>query len=406
MKGTALIIKKELKRVFTNKQMIFSMYILPAILMFAIYGLMGTLMTSFESNVTEHIARVYVVDEPESFETVVKSTGYSEMAEITRITAGEYESQSQEIEDKLLNGDIEMIITFESDFYNKFKNYSGSTDRIPEVTVAFNSTEEYSSNAASVFRQTILEVYRQSLQAERFGDINSLNVFDVETRLVEKEEKQGTQFLSMLLPYMIVLMLFASAMSVVIDAIAGEKERGTMSSMLLAPVRRSEIVVGKLVALTIISALSALVYCVSMIFAIPLMGSSMGEQMNLSVFGGGAGVALICNVLLLDILFVAILALLSVIAKDTKTASTFVSPCYIIVIIAGVLTMFGGIGETPLWKYFIPVYGNALVVQEICSGEMNFIGFLSSCASVLVCTIIVVLATAKAFKSEKIMFNA
>lgn len=406
MKGAGLIISKELKRVFTSKQLVFSMFILPAILMFGIYGLMGNLIGSVQEDVEQHMSRVYIVDEPEGFEEALEVSGFEQTADIYRLSRAEYNADAQAIDDAIMNGGAELLVVFEENFNAKFLEYDTNGGQVPGLEFAYNSTEAYSSNAAGVFQTTVLEIYRSSLLTERFGDINRLNVFNTTTRFVEKEEKKGTEFISMMLPYMLVLMLFASAMGVVVDAIAGEKERGTMASMLLAPVKRSEIVVGKLVSLSIISALSALVYVVSMIFAMPLMGDAAGGEMNFEVFTLGTTLAFICNVLLLDLLFVSVISLLSVLAKDVKTASTFVSPCYIVVIMAGVLTMFGQIGETQLWQYAIPVYGNALLVQDVCCGEMSMSGFLVSSGSIIVCIILVIIANARAFKSEKIMFNA
>ena len=210
-----------------------------------------------------------------------------------------------------------------------------------------------------------------------------------------------------MLPYMIVIMLFSSAMGLTVDAIAGEKERGTLSSMLLAPISRTEIVVGKLVSLSIISTLSALVYCVSMIFAMPMMQEGMGAGgVNLSFIGIDTGLMLLATIVLMNLLFVSLISAVSICAKDTKTASSLIAPMYIVVIMAGVMTMFAGGSDLAIWKYAIPVYGNALVIQQICSGEAQIASFLASCGGLAVCIMILIGLTSKAFNSEKIMFNA
>ncbi|MBR6293703.1 MAG: hypothetical protein IKR54_03835, partial [Lachnospiraceae bacterium] len=73
MKGAKRIIKKELARVFKDKKLIFTMYIMPAILMFVIYGLIGNLMSSMNNDITEHTDIVTVVNAPESFKQTVSA---------------------------------------------------------------------------------------------------------------------------------------------------------------------------------------------------------------------------------------------------------------------------------------------------------------------------------------------
>ncbi len=407
MKGAKRIINKELARVFKDKRLIFTMYIMPAILMFAIYGLMGTLMKSMNNDISEHTDVVLVVDAPDTFKQVVSSTGYDGKASVAYTDRDSYNKNKESYENDVLNGACDLLVVFDEDFDSTFNAYANKGDRIPGISVSYNSTENYSSKAHNVFNTVVANAYRQVLQTARFGDLERLEVFSINENQIVKETKQGTEFLSMLLPYMIVLMLFSSAMSITVDAIAGEKERGTLSSMLLAPISRTEIVVGKLVSLSILSTLSALVYCVSMIFAMPMMQEGMGAGgVNLSFIGIDTGLMLLATIVLMNLLFVSLLSAVSITAKDSKTASSLIAPMYIIVVLAGVMTMFSGGGEMPIWKYAIPVYGNALVIQQICSGEAQVTSFLATVVGLVVAIAVFVSLTSKAFNSEKIMFNA
>jgi sodium transport system permease protein len=407
MKGAKRIIKKELARVFKDKKLIFTMYIMPAILMFVIYGLIGNLMSSMNNDITEHTDIVTVVNAPESFKQTVSATGYDAMASVSYTDKKSYEANKAAYEDDILNGRADLLVVFDEDFESVFNAYANKGDKIPGISVSYNNTENYSQKAHNVFNSLVANAYRQTLQTVRFGDLERLEVFNVTENQIVKESKKGTEFLSMLLPYMIVLMLFSSAMSITVDAIAGEKERGTLSSMLLAPISRTEIVVGKLVALSILSTLSALVYCVSMLLAMPLMQNGMGAgEVNLSFISVDTVLMLLGTIVLMNLLFVSLLSAVSICAKDTKTASTLVAPMYIVVVLAGVMTMFSGGTSMPLWKYAIPVYGNALVVQQICSGEAQLSSFLATVAGLVVMIAVFVGLTSKAFNSEKIMFNA
>ena len=214
----------------------------------------------------------------------------------------------------------------------------------------------------------------------------------------------------MMLPYLIVMLLFAGAMGVGVDAIAGEKERGTLASMLISPVKRIEIVMGKLLSLCILSGLSAIVHCLAMIIAMSVMGGLMGDASE-SGFGNVTigvvgGLELLAIMLVMVYFFVSLIGTLCIFAKDTKVAGTYVSPFYIVVIVAGMMTMFTTGADIPFYKYMIPVYGNALAIKDICSNELATGNFLACLVGTLALAIICTFAMVKAFNSEKVMFNA
>ena len=409
MKGAGIIIRKELKRVFGDKRLVFSLFILPAILMIGIYSLMGNLIRSMESDITEHISEVYVVNADQGFKQTAKEMKYEEGANVTYLTEAEYASQKAELEDKVLNGNAELIVVFDKDFEASITAYSKAGDAIPAVNIFFNNSENYSSQAYSVL-SGVLSTYRTNLLAQRLGDLDQLNVFTQNEQVIVKEAKANNRFISMMLPYLITMLLFAGAMSVGVDAIAGEKERGTLASMLLTPVSRDAIVVGKLVSMAILSSLSAIVYAASMIVAMSVMGSTMGELAangfgNVS-FGPTQCLMLLAIMLVMVYLYVAVIGLLAVLAKDTKTASTYISPVYIVVILAGMLTMFNSGKAIPTVRYGIPIYGNALAIADLCSNELTTVNFLASIGGTFIVAVIITIAVGRAFNSEKIMFNA
>lgn len=409
MKGTSIIIKKELKRVFSDRKLIMSLFVLPAIIVIAIYSIMGQMINSVSNDIEEHVSNVYIVNCNTTTDNMIKATGYSSTANITRLSESEYASQKAELEEWVLNGSVDLIVYFDRDFESKIATYSKAGDPIPDVRISYNSTENYSSRAYSVFSSMVLSPMRDSLIAARLGNVEMLTVFSTSDNLIVKEEKANSEFISMMLPYLIVMMLFAGAMGVGVDAIAGEKERGTLASMLLTPVNRTDIVTGKLVSMAILSSLSAVVYAVSMIIALTVAGDSMGgitEGFGSVSFGVTQVVQLLVVMLTLVYLYVAIIGLLATLSKDTKTASTMISPLYIVVIILGMITMFTSGKTVETIKYAIPVYGSAMAIKDICSNSLEWINFACAAVSPIVLAALITVGVAKAFDNEKIMFNA
>lgn len=407
MNGTIQIMKKELTRVFTDKRLVISLFILPAILIIGIYYLVGQMQSAAIDDVEKHISNVYIQNAPKDFKDILTAVDYE--ANINYLKAGE---DLTGIKEGILNGTVDLLVTFEDNFLEKVNAYKDG-GIIPEVKTFYNPSEDYSTAARSNFVENVLNVYKQKLLTDRFGDINQLTVFyvdkDSESSQIVDDQKASGKIFGMLLPYLITLMLFQGAMSLGIDAITGEKERGTMASMLLTPLKRKEIVMGKLFSLCILASLSAAVYAVSMIAAMPLILSSYsdGEMGDLSLkFSALQTLELLVILLVMVYLFVAIVSLASVIAKTAKEAGAYVTPILIIVLVAGMATMFTGNEEKALYSYAIPVYGNAISIQKLLVNELTLQQFGVTVGGTLLLAVILTALLTKAFNSEKVMFNA
>ena len=217
-------------------------------------------------------------------------------------------------------------------------------------------------------------------------------------------KKAGAAYLSMMLPYLITLLLFAGTMSLGTDTISGEKERGTMASMLVTPVKRSSIVLGKLLALTVLSLISALVYIVSMVVAMPKAMAGMGE-MSLTLDAGQ--IVMIAFIMLtLAFLYVALVGIVAVYARTVKEAGSYVTPIYLIVIVAGIITMFSGNDGHSVVEYLIPIYNSSVALGDILSGELEVTSFFMTIASSLAAGGILTFGITKAFDNEHVMFHA
>ena len=209
----------------------------------------------------------------------------------------------------------------------------------------------------------------------------------------------------MFLPYIIVILLFSGTMALGVDAISGEKERGTMASLLLTPASRMSIMMGKLLALTTLSMISAAIYIVALVAAMPVvMGDMMGEGASVSMTPVQI-VQIVVIMIVLAAFFVALISLLAVLAKSVKEASSYVSPVYIVVIVAGLMTMFTT-GEHEMAEFLVPVYGSALAIGQVFTNELTMVNFGLNVACTVILTLVLARAVAAAFNSEKVMFNA
>ncbi len=400
MRGLKVVFNKEMRRVFREPKMIFSLFILPVILMIGIYGLIGYLGQNMTQDIEDHRSIVYMENMPEEISAMMSD--FAAQSEIIPIDGS---SDLEAMKAQVADGSIDLIVIFPENFMETVNSYEEQGE-IPDIQVFYNPSEDYSSEAWTRLNTALDGIVRPSLLAQRIGDMNMLEVFTVNASgggTVIDEQRAAGQILSMMLPYLITILLFAGTMSLGTDTITGEKERGTMASMLVTPVRRSDIVLGKLLALTFMSMLSAAVYIIALVVAMP---QAMGTGDLEFSFNASQIVMVVILMILLAFFYVALVGLVAVLAKTMKEATTYVSPLYIIVIVAGLFTMLSTSGGHETWEYLVPIYNVALALGEIFTQELTVVHFLLTTGSTLVYSALISGIIVKAFNSERFMFNA
>ena len=403
--GFKVILSKELKRVFGDKKMVFSLFILPIILIAGIYGMMFFLVDKQKSSINEHVSEVYVQNMPDNFsELMSKHTECN----INVIPAGE---SADTYKDKLLDGTYDLVVVFPENFYENFKN-ADATSALPDIKTFYNPSEDNSGEARTRITETYLEEYKQLLLNERFGSLNYAMVFSVDAdnpdMIVQDDGKATGKILGTIIPYLITILIFGGAMGLGVDTIAGEKERGTIANLLISPIKRVDIIMGKIAALAIVSVLSAGVYVISFIGSAVVLSkkSGMGEMFSrLSLnFTSVQIVQFVVLLLGLVLLYVGIIGFVSLMAKNIKEAQSFIMPVYIIVMFAGMITMYSG--DVTSGSYMIPVYNTSAAFKGIFERTITMNQYLTSTIITYAFAGVMVCLMAKAMNSEKIMLNA
>lgn len=403
--GFKVILSKELKRVFGDKKMVFSLFILPIILIAGIYGMMFFLVDKQKSSINEHVSEVFVQNMPDNFsELMSKHTECN----INVIPAGE---SADTYKDKLLDGTYDLVVVFPENFYENFKNADAGS-ALPDIKTFYNPSEDNSGEARTRFTETYLEEYKQLLLNERFGSLNYAMVFSVDAdnpdMIVQDDGKATGKILGTIIPYLITILIFGGAMGLGVDTIAGEKERGTIANLLISPIKRVDIIMGKIAALAIVSVLSAGVYVISFIGSAVVLSkkSGMGEMFSrLSLnFTSVQIVQFVVLLLGLVLLYVGIIGFVSLMAKNIKEAQSFIMPVYIIVMFAGMITMYSG--DVTSGSYMIPVYNTSAAFKGIFERTITMNQYLTSTIITYVFAGVMVCLMAKAMNSEKIMLNA
>ena len=382
-----VVLKKELRRFFTDRRMLTSIF-LPGILIFIIYSLLGGVVTDMMSQqITDY--SVHIENEPTQFSMIFDVSDWNVEKNKEVLTKEEAISRISE-------GSLDLYIIYEEDFYNKILAYDTTLGKAPDVEIYYNSTID-SSYALYNYVTTYLSQIEAQL-ANKFDVNTDLNInYDMAT-----EEDISTKIIGMILPFILMTFLISGAMGICSESIAGEKERGTIATLLVTPVRRSDLVIGKIAALGITTMASAFVSFLGLILSLPKLA---GADFSIDYYGVGPLAILLLVVVVTALFFTTILTIVSTYAKSVKEATSLSGPLTIIVMVVGMSGMMATSANTNLWMYLIPIYNSIQSFTGILNDSINIFAIIITVISNLAYIGIGVFLLTKMFNSEKIMFN-
>lgn len=358
MKTVLTIIKKEFARFFKDTRLWITALILPGLLIYAVYNIMGSIIESQVEKDADVTCTAYIENMPDELRETF-SLVFDLQTDYTEETATA----------ALKDGKLDLIVVFPSD---------GG-----KIEIKFNSAETKSQTAYNV----------------AVGLVANYKIVDI-----ADEQSLARTILSTIVPMVLLMLLFSGCMAVAPESIAGEKERGTIATLLVTPVKRSVIAVGKIAALSVIALLSGLSSALGMLLSLPKLAGSAGGGISFAMYGFGDYAAVLGVILSTVLVLVAIISIVSAFAKSVKEANGLVVPIMILVMLCGVFSMFAA-SAASIGLYFIPLFNSALVISTVLSGTVSAAGIaITVCVNVAFAALLVFVLT-KMFKSERIMFN-
>jgi len=247
--------------------------------------------------------------------------------------------------------------------------------------------------------RTLLDAYRTSLV--NLFDINR----DVENADLATAQDFAATIISTMMPMLLMIFLYSGCMGLALESITGEKERGTLATLLVSPLRRSQLAIGKILSLAALSFLSGLVTAVATILALPNLMGGDGMLDAGGIYGVVDYVFLALIILTTLLLMVAMISIVSAFSKTVKEAGQAAMPLMIIVMLVGVTGMIGGGAQTDPVYYLIPLYGSVQSMSGIFSHEYSTLNITLASLSSLVYACIGGFILTRMFNNEKIMFS-
>ena len=260
------------------------------------------------------------------------------------------------------------------------------------------------------FRDLRDRAIRERLEARHLPE-DMVRPFDIKQQNVASPEKVGGALIGGLVPYFIILLCLTGAMYPAMDLTAGEKERGTIETILCSPVSRTHLVLGKFLMVLTASVATGVLSVISMTVSFDvgkklLQGVANGAAdtiLQITVTGK-AVISVFTMVLPLAVLFSAALLAIALFAKSYKEAQSYISPLMIVVLLPAVAAVLPGV-ELNTALALVPVLNTSLISKEIMTGTYHWkyivLIFASSCIYAAGAIAIAV----KLFQREDVLFR-
>ena len=401
---------KELKDSLRDRRTLMSMIIIPTFVVPLMFFGVTKVMTTVISKAREEIPTVAIIGGEDS-PAVVAALKKAPRLKIVATPA----DWKLAISEKRLRVAVEIPEKFEEGLK------SGDAPMIRVYNYSGELKSDFAARSVEAFLVELREKTVVDRLAERGLPKGWALPFSFQRENVAPAEKVGGNLFGGIVPYMIIILCFSGAMYPAMDLTAGEKERGTMETLLCSPVARVDIVLGKFL-MVLTGSLSAMCFMLlSMGVTAALSGSLMGAMGGTSRIAAAtaaqssAGVmpaidplglfGVLAMVFPVAIMFAAAAFTIALFAKSYKEAQSYLAPMMIIVILPAVIGMLPGI-ELDAKLALVPLLNLSLVCKEMLSGvwHWNYIALIfgSSC---LYAAIALALAV-KMFSRESVIFRS
>jgi sodium transport system permease protein len=330
-------------------------------------------------------------------------------AELEKLEGVKIVPRKSDYAEEISNKQIRAAVEIPSDFDGKLAAGEPTSVKIymyqGEIMSGFGA-----SRLEKFFRDLRDRAIRGRLEARHLPE-TLVRPFDIKQQNVAPLEKVGGTLIGGLVPYFIILLCLTGAMYPAMDLTAGEKERGTIETILCSPVLRTHLVLGKFLMVLTASVATALLAVISMIVSFGagkkmLQGVANGAadtvlQITLT---GKAVISVFAMVMPLAVLFSATLLAIALFAKSFKEAQSYISPLMIVVVLPAVAAVLPGV-ELNAALALVPVLNTSLVSKEIVAGTYHWkyivLIFASSCLYAAGAIAIAV----KLFQREDVLFR-
>ncbi len=402
LRNVGIVYRKELTEALRDRRTLISTILVP-LLMFPVLTVgFGAAMVSLLNKAEKETPKVIVRGGADSPHV---------LADLKKFDGLQFVDSTPDWKDRIVNKEVGAAVEIPDGFEASLARQKSGTIKI------YNYKNEIKSEFAANHVEKALKKYSDNIVKNRLAArnlaVSVLNPFEIKQENVAPPEKVGGAAIGGFLGYFVIVLCLQGAMYPAIDLTAGEKERGTMETILSSPISRVHLVLGKffliLTAALVTAALSVTSMGVSFwasqkFHAFDSGGSSDAGSSQLHI-GVGAILAVFLMALPLAVMFSAALLTIALFAKSHKEAQSYIAPLMFVVIIPAIAAMLPGVELTPKFA-LIPILNVSLLCKDLIAGTYHWnliaIIFGSTCLYAAIALFLAV----KMFQRESVLFRS
>lgn len=396
-----LIFLREVRDQLRDRRTLFMIAVLPLLL----YPLLGMSFIQIAQFMHEHASRILIVgwNDVPGLPPLVSDDHFAakwlderidpNLLQIERkkleFKSGKEESIDHAIRRTMESDGFDVVVYFPDDFSDRLKRFRDSllkrnqpgaktepAAEIPAPQIFWNSTNDKSEIAFHRVDQVVHQ-WEGAIAEQTLKDSNVPAAAAQPVKFADKDVAEPSQreahMWSKILPFVLLIWALTGAFYPAVDLCAGEKERGTLETLLSSPAQRSEIVAGKMLTVMLFSMATSLLNLGSMGFTGVIVASRIGSLGK--VLGGGLGLPpwsavlwMLVALVPVSALFSALCIALAVVARSTKEGQYYLMPLVMVAMPLLILPMAPGV-ELTLGTSLIPLTGIVLLLRELLEGH-------------------------------------
>ena len=373
------ILKKELRELFRDKKSLAMMLVIPIFIPLLVIGMSALFESQMNVDTNEYNKIGFNYELSETEKQIAKEMDIDIVENTTKKLKGKYEE-----------GKINLYIT------KKDNHYTIHSDGSDASTYASNLMETYFNTYKEILQQ-------ESLSKQKINPEEILNIITVEEKIVE-EDNFFASYIKNYAFLFIIMAITVSATYPATDTTAGERERGTLETLLTFPMKSKDIIIGKFLGVTVSSIITGILSLVLAVISLFLTKDMFTIYEGVNTIYSLSSIIYAILVIITYSFFISGLCIaIASTSKTFKEAQSALTPLTFISLFPGMIAFMVGITTTPLISV-IPFLNFTTIFTDITAGNINILHITLMIISTIIYISIVLYYIIKQYKSERVLF--
>ena len=373
------ILKKELRELFRDKKSLAMMLVIPIFIPLLVIGMSALFESQMNVDTKEYNKIGFNYELSETEKQIAKEMDIDIVENTTKKLKGKYEE-----------GKINLYIT------KKDNHYTIHSDGSDASTYASNLMETYFNTYKEILQQ-------ESLSKQKINPEEILNIITVEEKIVE-EDNFFASYIKNYAFLFIIMAITVSATYPATDTTAGERERGTLETLLTFPMKSKDIIIGKFLGVTVSSIITGILSLVLAVISLFLTKDMFTIYEGVNTMYSLSSIIYAILVIITYSFFISGLCIaIASTSKTFKEAQSALTPLTFISLFPGMIAFMVGITTTPLISV-IPFLNFTTIFTDITAGNINILHITLMIISTIIYISIVLYYIIKQYKSERVLF--